>query len=102
MIRRGAMVIAVMLMAGCASTNLDDRPREVGVVEEQGSIDYIELEGGFYGITTDGGARFYPVDLEDEFMRAGIRVRFRGRVQEDMVTIQMWGTPISIEWMEAL
>lgn len=94
------VLLAFLLLAGCAPASIDDRPREVGVVEEVGSIEYIELEGGFYGITTEGGARFYPVDLPDEFMRAGIRVRFRGRVQEGMVTIRMWGTPISIERME--
>lgn len=96
------LILAGLTMMGCAATRGDERPREEGIVEAEGQIHYVELEGGFYGITTDRGARYYPVDLRDEFMRAGMRVRFRARVLEDMVTIQMWGTPVSIEWMEEL
>lgn len=101
-------MIRIILLAlglsvvGCASMRGDEPAREEGIVEAEGQIEYVELEGGFYGITTDRGARYYPIDLRDEFMRAGMRVRFRARVQEDMVTIQMWGTPVSVEWMEAL
>lgn len=96
---RAVVSILLLVFVGCTSARVDDRPREVGVVEEDGRFEYVDLEDGFFGLVTDGGARFVPVDLESEDIRDGLRVRFRGRVQEHLLTPEMWGTPISIEWM---
>ncbi len=96
------LILLFLFVSACASSRVDDRPREVGIVEEEGRVVYVDLEGGFYGITTDGGARFLPLRLDPEYQRDGLRVRFRGRVQEQALTIQMWGTPIAIEGISRL
>ena len=71
-------------------------------VEATGTVVFVELEGGFYGIITDDGARYDPVNLPPEFQRDGLRVRFRARILKDTASIHMWGTPVEILHIEEL
>lgn len=66
------------------------------IVSGVGTVRYVDLEGGFYGIVADDGARYNPDSLEESFRRDGLRVRFRARVQEDVMTVQMWGQPVEL------
>lgn len=119
MLRCASLLLPVFLFlcAGCRSSDappptvVDDDASEVDeaitgpegelddIVSATGTIRYIDLEGGFYGIETQDGERYNPLNLEDEFREDGLTVRFRGRVRDDVVTIQMWGTPIEVEEM---
>lgn len=77
----------------------------VGVVEGRqitGTIRYIDLAGGFYGIVTDDGARLDPMDLPAEFRQDGLRVRARIEPVPDVVTIRMWGTVVRVLAIERL
>lgn len=73
----------------------DDGLDPEDVVSGVGTIRYIDLEGGFYGLVADDSTRYNPTNLEDAFKEDGLRVRFRG-AREDVMTIQMWGTPLRI------
>ncbi len=75
---------------------------EPKVVEGTGTVVFVDLEGGFYGIVADDGARYNPLNLPAEFQQDGLRVRFRVRIREDAATIQMWGTPVDILQIEPL
>lgn len=91
--------LGLVLIAGCATMHdggLDD------LVVTEGRIHYVELEGGFFGIVSTDGRRFLPLDLAPRFRRDGLRVRFRARILDDVVTVQMWGTPVRLESIEAL
>jgi hypothetical protein len=66
------------------------------VVEGTGVIHYVDLEGGFYGLTAETGARYFPMDLPEHVTRDGQRVRFRIRVRSDVMTVTMWGTPAEV------
>ncbi|HAK59117.1 MAG TPA: hypothetical protein DCO77_01870, partial [Nitrospiraceae bacterium] len=48
-----------------------------------GTIRYISLEGGFYGIAGDDGKKYLPLHLTQEFKADGLRVTFRPRVRTD-------------------
>lgn len=96
------ILILLFTLPACLSMRQDESRLPEGIVEAEGVVHYVELEGGFYGITTDNGGRFYPVDLAEEYMQDGLRIRFRGAVQEDVVSIRMWGTPVEVEWIERL
>lgn len=102
MTKNAFVVLLLLILPACLSMRQENSRLPEGVVEADGVIHYVELEGGFYGITTDRGARFYPTNLDDEYMRDGLRIRFRGAVQEDVVSIHMWGTPVELEWIEQL
>ncbi len=82
---------------GCSSTQ---RSGDGPLMETTGTVQYIELEGGFYGIVADDGRRFDPTNLDESFKEDGLRVHLRGRVLEDAVSIRMWGTIIEIVSIE--
>lgn len=66
-----------------------------------GFIKYIELEGGFFGIMTEDGTKFFPEYIEQDFKQDGLGVRVLAKPQEQILGIQMWGTPIEILKIEA-
>ena len=66
-----------------------------------GFIKYVELEGGFFGIMTEDGTKFFPEYLEQDFKQDGLAVRVQAKPQEQILGIQMWGTPIEIIKIEA-
>lgn len=81
-------------------------PEEPEVVEPEpitvlGFIKYVELEGGFFGIMTEDGSKYFPEYLEQEFKVDGLKVRLLAKPQEQILGIQMWGTPIEILKIEA-
>ena len=75
---------------------------EMDTMEGTGTVRFIDLEGGFYGIETDSGRKLDPVNLRSEFEQDGLRVRFRVRMVKEVMTIHQWGTPVEILEMEAV
>ena len=61
-----------------------------------GTITYVDLEGGFYGIVADNGERYLPASLPAEFQQDGLRVTFVVEPSGETATIQQWGTPVEI------
>jgi hypothetical protein len=61
-----------------------------------GTVTFIDLEGGFYGIVADDGARYLPLNLPEEFAEDGLAITAEVVVKEDVATIQQWGTPVEI------
>ena len=71
-------------------------PKKVeGILERVGTIKYIPLEGGFYGIETDKGEKYLPLNLPAEFKKDGLKVWFKAKLKKG-ATIQMWGKPVEI------
>ncbi|QXD24307.1 hypothetical protein F7C95_20795 [Opitutia bacterium ISCC 51] len=66
-----------------------------------GFIKYVELEGGFFGIMTEDGTKYFPEYLEQGFKQDGLGVRVQAKPQEQILGIQMWGNPIEIIKIEA-
>jgi heat shock protein HslJ len=70
-------------------------------ITSTGTVQYIDLEGGFFGIVADDGTHYYPLNLPAEFSLDGARVTFTAQ-QEDVATTAMWGIPVTILSMERL
>lgn len=94
------LVLAILFMAAACRTS--DQTGDGEVVATTGTVQYVDLEGGFYGIVAEDGTRYDPVDLNEEFREDGLRVRFRAERQEDVVSIRMWGEAIRILAIERL
>jgi heat shock protein HslJ len=62
-----------------------------------GTVRFIELEGGFFGIITPAGDNYLPANLPVEFQVDGIQVTFTAHEEQDIATTAMWGTPIRID-----
>ncbi|MDX1797625.1 MAG: hypothetical protein R3255_03155 [Candidatus Lokiarchaeia archaeon] len=60
-----------------------------------GTIKFVSLEGSFFGIVSDDGNRYDPVNLPPKFESDGLRVLFAGEIL-DLFSIHMWGRIIRI------
>lgn len=75
------------------------------MIAATGNLHYVDLEGGFYGISVDKGSKygtvdFFPINLDEQFKINNITVRFAGVPQRDVMTTVMWGIPVQITEME--
>ena len=77
---------ALLLFNGCVKVSLEDT----------GTIKYINLEGGFYGIVADNGQKLDPLNLKDEFKKDGLRVKFVYSLKKGTVNVHQWGKIIEI------
>lgn len=66
-------------------------PQE-GIMMNQGTVRYIDLEGGFWGIITDDGRKILPKNLASEHRKDGLRLSFKAQEITGMMTIQQWGS----------
>ena len=70
------------------------------IVSGTGTIIFLDFEGGFYGILSDGGEHYDPVNLSKEFQVDGLRVRFEVKILQGVGSIHMWGKVVSIRHIE--
>jgi hypothetical protein len=85
---------AVVMICGCITTTGGD--------EVSGTVIYIPLEGGFYGIAGDDGKNYYPVNLEPYYEKNGTRILFTFVPEQDVATTAMWGIPVRITTIKTL
>lgn len=96
-----ALILAFGLLGvGCKTTA--DSPggadpaapeMEDGIVA---TVRYIDLEGGFYGVESDAGENYYPINLTDEFKEDGLRIIFKVKPRPEIMTTVMWGQTVEI------
>ncbi|PEN13101.1 hypothetical protein CRI94_10635 [Longibacter salinarum] len=85
------------------SASQDTSQHSDNTVTGTGTISFVDLEGGFYAITSDDGVKYDPTgSLEEDFQQEGLRVRFTVRPKEDVMTTRMWGTPVEVEEIERI
>lgn len=89
----------LLLLLACATSN---RSADVDVIEGRGTVQFVELEGGFYGIVADDGQRYDPTNLDEAYEEDGLRVRFRARERDDLISVRMWGRMVEIISIERI
>jgi hypothetical protein len=62
-----------------------------------GQVQWVDIEGGFFGIITPDGTKYQPQNLPESYAFDGVTVDITGTVDPDVMTIQMWGEPIEIQ-----
>lgn len=70
--------------------------RNSDVVIGTGTIVFLSFEGGFYGIISDDGKYYDPLNLGQDFKVNGLRVWFEAKILHDVCTYHMWGIPVSL------
>ena len=68
---------------------------------QRGRVQFLNLEGGFYGIIMDSGKKILPMNMKKEFAQNGAIVRIKGK-KKNIMTIQQWGTPFTITEIELI
>lgn len=96
------VIVAIMfsVVGYISASNAVGNPENL--VRGRGTIRFVDLEGGFYGIVSDDGKRYQPIDIEQEYHLNGLRVYFEGELLEDTVSIYMWGSPLSLVKIQRL
>lgn len=110
MLITGILLIWFVIISGCIKEN-KETPSETPVTEiptstppvekiseinGTGTVKFLDFEGGFYGIISDNGENYDPINLSKEFQVDGLRVRFDAKKQENVASFHMWGTIIEI------
>ena len=66
-------------------------------LHKTGTIRYVNLEGGFYGIVGDNGHDYNPIHPPPQNCQVdGLRVAFVATTREDYTGFSMWGQPIEL------
>lgn len=101
----GSGIAIILLTVGLFSVFVEDGDNTISnktgtihntISNKTGTIQYIDLEGGFYGIVDDDGNKYGPVNLQDEFQEDGLRVKFSFKILTNTVSTHMWGTLIEL------
>jgi hypothetical protein len=87
------LFIIPMTVAGCAHGFPQPAAGEVAVT---GTVQYLDIEGGFYAIQGDDGVTYDPLDLPSDYRVPGLRVRAVGVVRDDVATIRQVGPVLDI------
>ena len=85
-------IIFIFLLISTTGCIEDD----INFINGAGEVQYIDLEGGFYGIVADTGERYDPINLSLEFKEDGLRVRFKLATTKDYDNVHMWGLLVEI------
>ena len=79
----------ILFIASCSTT-------DPSFLSSSGTVKYISLEGGFYGIVTDDNESLDPINLPKEFQVDGKKISFMYKVRNDLASFHMWGVLIEI------
>lgn len=106
-----------IVLAGCASADgtpvpatpekltMNETPTKANVedrITATGTIRFLNISGGFWGIVGDDGKNYDPMGLAPSFQKEGLRVRFEAKPETDMMSSRMWGTIVTLIHIEAL
>ena len=61
-----------------------------------GTIIYLKIEGGFYGILSDDDQHYDPINLPLEYQKEGLRISFIAKEISDLLSFHMWGKIIEL------
>jgi len=61
-----------------------------------GKIIYVPLEGGFYGLESNKGNKYFPVNLPENLKQHGLSIQAKLVKVEGMMGLQMWGEYVRI------
>ena len=71
-------------------------------ITKTGTVVFVDLEGGFFGIICEDGERYDPINLGWDYREDGLEVEFTAMIRDDLETTRMWGTTIEIIEIDVL
>jgi len=61
-----------------------------------GKVVYETISGGFWGIVTDSGKEYRPIEMPNQLKKKGARVSVVIKKVDEGMSIFMWGEPVEI------
>lgn len=90
------LVVIAMGLLSCGDSG------GVSIAVGEGTVTYMDIEGGCWLIVTDGGREFNPGALPAEYRVDGMRVHFEFIILSDVAGVCMRGDYVSISSIEAI
>jgi hypothetical protein len=78
-----------------------DDDDDMTFVRGEGTIVWVNIEGGFWGIEATNGHEYEPVNLAPEFQVNGLKVVFTGKLL-NWGTMHMWGEVMEVGEMSKI
>ncbi len=86
--------VCLFMLIGC--DNSGDGRRPADLLDFEGQVRFVSIEGGFWAIVANGGRTYEPTNLPDGFKEDGLAVRVIAEVRDDLSSIHMVGPIIEI------
>lgn len=99
------LLIISALVINCSQYIKNDKENikpDENAISAEGTVEFNDLEGGFFGIIADDGSKYKPVNLPKRFQKDGLRIKFTGKLSSDLMSIHMWGKSIEIIKIDSL
>jgi len=91
------VALALLLIATISAVAIGyEMKKKENIVRGTGTIIWLDLEGGFFGIIGDDGEHYDPINLDSEFLDKGLRVYFEAKIRTDLGSFHMWGIIVEI------
>ena len=68
----------------------------------RGTVTYVNIDGGFYGIVDNRDNGFEPINLPEEFKTDGLTVFVVAQKCRDLGSYHMWGETVEIRFIKIL
>jgi hypothetical protein len=100
-----SLMTTMLLLTGCQTmagsggpppSAPTQAPTAEKLLEFIGTVVFVPLEGGFYGIVGEDGRRYDPINLADSLRKDGLKVRIKALSVEHGASFHMWGQRIEI------
>jgi hypothetical protein len=95
-------LINVLAFTNCRHQSINTAAPKGAKETITGTVHYINLEGGFWGIITKDGRKFDPVNLPTKYQKEGLEINFTAEKLKDAFSIHMWGQIIKIQEIKAI
>jgi len=92
----GPVMQSYPVQATASALRIENEDGGGNQLEISGVVRYYELEGGFYGIRTEEGETYNPINLPAEFRQDGLPVWVKVRLRNDMMGIHQAGPLVEI------
>ena len=79
-----------------------DRNYSKAEITVTGTVEHVELEGGFWGVIGDDGKQYDVFNLPKEFRKQGLRVKLAGKLRPDRISFHMWGVIVEVISIERI
>ena len=96
------LIIAFLVAGSFCSGCLQQQQNNDQVIRGEGTVVLVTDGGGFFGIVTDDGLKYNPLNLEDRYKVNGARVVFTAQLEPEAYTLVRWGMPVRILEIEML
>jgi len=92
------LLLALVVIAATLSSTVVayEIKKNENIITETGTVVFLSFEGGFYGIISDTGKHYDPINWNPEFTTNGTRVYFTAKIHQDLYSFHMWGTIVEL------